>query len=51
MFPDHPTAGFTRQALGILPGGLADGKEVKAQITGVLNFQGADFSLMFDVTS
>ena len=51
MFPDHPTAGFTRQELGILPGGLADGKGVKAQITGVLNFQGADFSLMFDVTS
>ena len=51
MFPDHPTAVFTLQELGILPGGLADGKEVEAQITGVLNIQGADFSLMFDVTT
>ncbi len=51
MFPEHPTAVFTRQELGILPGGLADGKEVEAQITGVLNIQGADFSLMFDVTT
>jgi len=50
MFPDHPTAVFTLQELGILPGGLADGQEVDAQITGVLNIQGADFPLMFDVT-
>ena len=50
MFPDHPTAVFTLQELSILPGGLADGKEVEAQITGVLNIQGADFPLMFDVT-
>ena len=51
MFPDHPTAVFTLQELGILPRGLADGQEVEAQITGVLNIQGADFSLMFDVTT
>ncbi|MCZ6451071.1 MAG: DUF5666 domain-containing protein [Deltaproteobacteria bacterium] len=51
MFPDHPTAVFTLKELGILPEGLADSQEVEAQITGVLNIQGADFSLMFDVTT
>jgi polyisoprenoid-binding protein YceI len=50
MFPDHPKAVFTLQDLGILPGGSADGEEVEAQITGVLNIRGADYPLRFDVT-
>ncbi len=50
MFPDHPMAVFTLQELGILPGGLADGTEIEAQITGVLNIREANFPLRFDVT-
>ena len=50
MFSDHPIAVFTLHDLGKLPVGLADGKEVQAQITGVINIRGADFPLRFDVT-
>ena len=49
MFPNHPTATFTVNDVGLLPSGFEDGQEVVGQITGELNIRGVQVPISFDL--
>ena len=49
MFPNHPTATFTVDEVGLLPPGFGDGQEVVGQITGELNIRGVQVPITFDL--
>jgi len=49
MFPQSRTATFNIAGFTTLPAGFTEGEEVKAQVNGVLNIQGVQAPMTFDV--
>ena len=49
MFREHPTAVFTIKDVRPLPRSFVDGKEVTAQLDGLLSIRGVEVPLSFDI--